>query len=106
MKKIIIIFIVLVVLFFSIFVLGDNDIENEKAAIKNATLDYLEGWYDGDAERMERALHPDLNKRGVQVIPNTGRTVLSYASASMMVEYTRAGLGKMSKEKQKNEVTN
>jgi len=26
-------------------------------------LDYTEGWYAGDAARMERALHPELAKR-------------------------------------------
>jgi len=33
--------------------------------IEEAARDYIEGWYAGDAERMERALHPDLAKRGV-----------------------------------------
>ena len=32
-------------------------------AIVRAALDYFEGWFDGDAARMERALHPDLAKR-------------------------------------------
>src|SRR5688572_20651239 len=31
--------------------------------IKQAALDYIEGWYEGNAERMERALHPELAKR-------------------------------------------
>jgi hypothetical protein len=54
---------------------------------------------------MERALHPDLTKRGVRVLPQTGRTLLNYASASNMVEYTRARLGKDPEKKQKIEVT-
>ena len=29
-----------------------------EAAIVSAVLDYFEGWFDGDAARMERALHP------------------------------------------------
>ena len=32
-------------------------------AIKQTALDYIEGWYEGNAERMERALHPELAKR-------------------------------------------
>lgn len=35
----------------------------DSAAIKQTALDYIEGWYEGNAERMERALHPDLAKR-------------------------------------------
>ena len=38
----------------------------DEAAIRAAALDYLEGWYAGDAARMERSLHPDLAKRIVR----------------------------------------
>jgi hypothetical protein len=104
MKKIIIIFIVLVVLIFSIFVLAEN--EAEKTAIKNATLDYLEGWYDGDVERMERALHPEFfTKRGILVNPNTGQMATPHLNAEMMIGYVKQGGGKSyPREKLKNEV--
>ncbi len=104
MKKIIILSIVLVVLIFSIFVLGD--IENEKAAIKNATLDYLEGWYDGDAVRTERALHPEFfTKRGILIHPNTGEMATPHLNAEMMIGYVKQGGGKsFPREKLKNEV--
>jgi hypothetical protein len=35
----------------------------DSSAIRTAALDYIEGWYEADAERMERAVHPDLVKR-------------------------------------------
>jgi hypothetical protein len=35
----------------------------DAAAIKQTALDYIEGWYEGNAERMERSLHPELAKR-------------------------------------------
>ena len=35
----------------------------ERAAIVATALDYFEGWFDGDAGRFERALHPTLAKR-------------------------------------------
>lgn len=35
----------------------------DSAGVRAAALDYLEGWYAADAERMGRALHPDLAKR-------------------------------------------
>jgi len=34
----------------------------DAAAIKQTSLDYIEGWYEGNSERMERALHPELAK--------------------------------------------
>lgn len=37
--------------------------ETDKTAIRQAALDYIEGSYEADAERMERALHPDLAKQ-------------------------------------------
>ena len=40
---------------------GDGDVE---AAIGRTVRDYYEGWFDGDAARMQRALHPELVKRG------------------------------------------
>lgn len=106
MKKIFLLFIILIVLIFSIFVLADSDIENEKAAIKNAALDYLEGWYDGDAMRMERALHPEFfTKRGILIHPNTGEMATPHLNAEMMIGYVKQGGGKsFPREKLKNEV--
>jgi putative lumazine-binding protein len=36
----------------------------DEVAIRATIDDYYLGWYDGDADRMARALHPDLAKRG------------------------------------------
>ncbi len=62
-------------------------------AIKQAASDYIDGWYEGDAVRMERCLHPDLAKRELSVHPQTGRSMLSPVSTTWMIEYTRAGGG-------------
>ena len=35
----------------------------EEQAIRQTVTDYYESWFDGDAPRMERALHPGLAKR-------------------------------------------
>jgi len=98
----------------SVFVLGfslpilaetDQSIGKEEELIKKTALDYIEGWYEGSVERMERALHPDLVKRRMIVLP-TGHSFMGSVSANSMVEYTRAGGGKMvPKENQKNEIT-
>ena len=35
----------------------------EHDAVRSVVLDYLEGWFEGDADRMRRALHPEFVKR-------------------------------------------
>jgi hypothetical protein len=69
--------------------------EQDRAAIERAVLDYLEGWYTGDAARMERALHPELAKRMVGSDPRSGRSFLQPIGASAMITFTAAGAGKL-----------
>ena len=61
-----------------------------EAAIVNTVLDYFEGWFDGDAGRMERALHPGLAKRSLE---QDGRT-LNETTAEWMIDATARGLGR------------
>lgn len=65
----------------------------DSAAIRATALDYVEGWYTGDAARMERALSPDLAKR-IVISDSLGRSRLSQMSAMGLVQGTRAGGGK------------
>jgi len=80
---------------------GDVD----RDAIKGTALDYIEGWYEGNAERMERALSPDLAKRIVRT-NDKGQSNLQQMSAMTLVQYTRQASGKKTpKEKQQKDVT-
>lgn len=65
---------------------------SDSAAIRAAALDYIEGYYEGNGERMERALHPELAKR---IIRNNdqGASQFSSMSAMALVQGTRAGYG-------------
>ncbi len=38
---------------------------NDEEAIRITALDYIEGWYEGSADRMDRALSPHLAKRRI-----------------------------------------
>jgi len=60
----------------------------DSTAIVTTALDYLEGWYEGNADRMDRALHPDLAKR---VVMNTadGKTELQHMGEQDLVGMTR-----------------
>ncbi len=77
----------------------------DAAAIRQTALDYIEGWYEGNAERMERALHPGLAKRIVRT-NQEGNSRLNQMSAMTLVQGTRRGGGKNTpKEKQQKDVT-
>ena len=60
--------------------------KTDAEAVTAAILDYFEGWFDGDVERMERALHPNLVKR------RSGEE-LGITTKERMVELTGQGAG-------------
>jgi ketosteroid isomerase-like protein len=68
----------------SIEAVGTGD---DRALIRQAARDYFEGWFDGDAERMDRALHPNLVKR------RAGEQ-LGATTKEQMVEATRRAEGR------------
>ena len=74
---------------------------DDKTAINQTSLDYIDGWYEGNAERMQRALHPDLAKRIV-----TQKNTVNSMTAQRLIEQTRNGGGKDTPpEKHQKDVT-
>jgi hypothetical protein len=65
----------------------------EAAAIRACLLDYFGGWFDGDAARMDRALHPGLAKHALGQDPARS-DVLDVSTKDEMVEATRQGRGR------------
>jgi len=82
-----------------------DDRQADRDAIVAAALNYAEGWYEGSAERMKAAVHPELAKRAV--FPNArGGQDLNQMSAMTLVDATARGNGKMTPpEKQLKDVT-
>lgn len=78
--------------------------EADRQAVENTALDYIEGAYSGDPERMKRALHPELTKVMLARHPQTGRVFLSTMGASTLVEGTRAGLGTLAEDEREIDV--
>jgi hypothetical protein len=79
---------------------------DDDAAIKVTALNYIEGWYEGDAARMESALHPELAKRMISTDPKTGRSQFNHMGAMQLVQNTRHGGGnKTPKDEQLKEIT-
>ena len=66
--------------------------EVERQAIVEVALDYFEGWFTGDAERMRRALHPQLAKRRLA----DDAEGLKESTANGMIAATAAGDGVLS----------
>ena len=64
-------------------------------AIKSVARDYVEGWFDGDEERMRHCLHPELVKRTIRHDLQSGEWRLGRpADAEMMAGWTRDGEGR------------
>ena len=63
------------------------------AAIRQAAMDYMQGWYEGDVERMRRCLHPELAKRAVTRDPRTGVERVQHLTQRAMLEMTQRGGG-------------
>ena len=67
--------------------------ETDREAIATTIADYYLGWYDGDGERMARALHPALAKRG-WLHGDGGGHRLTESTFASMVDGARAGHGR------------
>jgi hypothetical protein len=64
-----------------------------EAAIRATCLDYFDGWFDGDAERMDRALHPALAKMSIGQDKNHSDAA-DVDTKETMVEATRKQQGR------------
>jgi len=62
-------------------------------AVRSVVMDYVEGWFDGDAGRMERALHPELVKR-CRGIEGDDADALETLTAREMIDATADGTGR------------
>jgi len=66
----------------------------DSAAIRSTALDYIDGYWSGDAQRMASALHPELVKRIRGADPSTGREWIDDQGASRLVRGTARGGGR------------
>lgn len=85
-------FLLTIILLASVFSAASQT-DPDREAIKRTALNYAEGWYEGNADKMESALHPDLAKRIVRT-NDKGQSALGQMTAMSLVQGTRAGSGK------------
>lgn len=78
----------------------------DSTAIRQIALDYIEGWYQGDAERMARAVHPELVKRIRVTDPQSDVTWIDEMGKTKLVGGTQAGYGtRIPEERRRKDVT-
>jgi len=65
---------------------------DDRESIVATVRDYWQGWFEGDPERMTRALHPDLVKRGAATVGTPGK-LTAVMTADDMIGWTRDGEG-------------
>jgi Putative lumazine-binding len=68
-------------------------VADDEDAVRSVVMDYVEGWFEGEAGRMERALHPELVKR-CRGIEGEDPDALETLSAQEMIDATADGEGR------------
>lgn len=75
----------------------------DSAAIRATALNYVEGWYESNPDRMAKALHPELAKRIVNR-DDKGNEWLGNQGATNLIQNTRRGGKDTPKELQQKDV--
>lgn len=60
----------------------------DSAAVRRAALDYIEGWYEGNPDRMRRAVHDDLAKR---IVSHMDGRIIETSAAELVGQVERGG---------------
>lgn len=64
---------------------------SDERAIREVARDYIESWLEGDGDRMRRALHPMLAKRGLDYGPDSSPTSVHHLDTEYMVASAARG---------------
>ena len=72
---------------------GTPELTSDEAAVVASTLDYFNGWFDADSQRMDRVLHPALAKRSLKQV-DADSDELRTVTRDQMVAWTAEGEGK------------
>lgn len=86
---------------------SDGLSQQDRQAIVNVALDYVDGFYTADTVRMARAVHPELAKRDVTLDRQSGRQYVRNMTARQLIDVTASGSGVRIAEKdgRRNDVT-
>lgn len=94
MKKYMIIWMIIFCIGLTFHLVPADGSEDDKSLIRATALNYLEGWFEGNVKRMDKALHEKLIKRIFKKNSETGDKQFSEVNKAIMLEYTKKGSGK------------
>ena len=95
MKRILVAVLLLGVITGPAMAQNGSDLEEERAGVIAAALDYMEGALTADGDRMARGVHPGLTKVVISTDRQTGRQSLAYNTATLLVEWARGAAEQM-----------
>ena len=78
--------LLVVLLFVSVYSFGQT--KSDTAGIRKAALNYIEGFYNSDYQRMSNAIHPELAKR-IIVKDSIGNIMLQNMGSSQLIYNTK-----------------
>ena len=94
-------FLTVVLLLFNNIVIAQSN--KDSLEIQRTIRNFIEGWYEGNPERMEASLHEELISK--IVISENGNSRLGIFTASKLIELTDKGGGKdVPKDKQRKDI--
>ncbi len=94
-------FLTVVLLLFKNIAIAQSN--KDSLEIQRTIRNFIEGWYEGDPERMEASLHEELISK--IVISENGNSRLGIFTASKLIELTDKGGGKdVPKDKQRKDI--
>jgi hypothetical protein len=88
MNRLAISFVLLTFLFLNLAATAESKSSTDESAIRATVVDYIEGYYTGDASRMERSLHPHYLKHVIS--ESNGKLVMTEKTGLQMVQDVRS----------------
>ena len=102
MKRFAMVFSLLTLLFLNISYATQPSKTSDEAAVRATIADYIEGYYTGDATRMEKSLHPHYLKHSIS--GSEGQLKMTEKTGLQMVQDVRTNGPERSPEK-KEQIT-
>lgn len=79
---------VLSVVLFFVSIYSSAQTKSDSTVIRETVLNYIEGFYNSDYQRMSKAIHPELAKR-IIVKDSTGNIMLQNMGSSQLIYNTK-----------------
>lgn len=104
MKRFALSCVLLTFLLFNLAAFAESKISSDESAVRATVADYIEGYYTGDAVRMERSLHPHYLKHVISA--SNGKVTMTEKTGLQMVQDVRStGASDIPASERKEQIT-